>query len=243
MQPSLAELTRAALPAVLAQGPLLAVIVSSENAKAYINHAPLRAVCFCLLYEVVVGVAIKVWKRLEEDTVKLLADAVRSLVGHTWAGLLGVFTPFRRRYLRQLVFDHRDFNVRGLLTIGTYNLRLDQAFVELQVLAIGHAASHLGVAGPLRTLCGQRHEGRRQVGGQHRTRGPNAFSKVQRLVARTRGHVQHLRAGLHASQRDHRVGGGAQPGSDLRRVRIPAGRRGIPVAAGVGLEGLRIGWR
>jgi hypothetical protein len=73
----------------------------------------------------------KVWKRvwdkeLEPRAVKATADMLVSAVETAVSG-------FRRRYLEEVCFRHRWFNVRGLRTQGMHKLELDHVFVELRI--------------------------------------------------------------------------------------------------------------
>ncbi|MCP4701908.1 MAG: NACHT domain-containing protein [Gammaproteobacteria bacterium] len=47
--------------------------------------------------------------------------------------ILGLRSGFRRRYKREVIYEHRFFNVRGLRTTGTFTLELEQVFVELRI--------------------------------------------------------------------------------------------------------------
>jgi hypothetical protein len=40
---------------------------------------------------------------------------------------------FLRAYLRHIFYEHRVFNIKGLRTLGTYNVELEQIFVELRI--------------------------------------------------------------------------------------------------------------
>jgi hypothetical protein len=49
---------------------------------------------------------------------------------------------YRKRYLQHLVYRHRDFDVKGLSTQGTFTLELERVFVDLRVAPLpAHAAS------------------------------------------------------------------------------------------------------
>jgi energy-coupling factor transporter ATP-binding protein EcfA2 len=51
------------------------------------------------------------------------------------------FPTFIRRYNKQLIYEHRVFNVRGLRTKGTFTIELQQVFVDLRI-ASTHNLQH-----------------------------------------------------------------------------------------------------
>ena len=79
---------------------------------------------------VLVGFAWKVWWRLEEKWAKSVAEWIDAQV-RLYGSLL--FSGFRKRYYRQILFRHRVFNVRGLQTQGVFTLELERVFVDLKV--------------------------------------------------------------------------------------------------------------
>jgi energy-coupling factor transporter ATP-binding protein EcfA2 len=105
--------------------------------KDVVKH-PLAAIGLAVLYELFSFVLIfgsKVWKELEPQAVAGAAEWVK-------IAFLNFFSRFRRRYNRQVIYDHRVFNVRGLRTTGTYTLEVEKVFVELRI-----APGHLQQAG------------------------------------------------------------------------------------------------
>ena len=68
----------------------------------------------------------KVWPELEKQAINATADWLLNIVR---IGLSG----FRRRYNKQIYYDHRFFNVRGLRTQGNFTLELERVFVELRI--------------------------------------------------------------------------------------------------------------
>jgi energy-coupling factor transporter ATP-binding protein EcfA2 len=105
--------------------------------KEVVKH-PLAAIGLAVLYELFSFVCIfgsKVWKELESQAVAGAAEWVN-------IAFLNFFSRFRRRYNRQVIYDHRVFNVRGLRTTGTYTLEVEKVFVELRI-----APGHLQQAG------------------------------------------------------------------------------------------------
>jgi hypothetical protein len=84
------------------------------------------------------GFAVKVWKELEDDAVKGVANLLRAfpgkakeivLRGWDWVrGKLARFSPgFRRRYLVELVQEYGLFNYRGLGLINANSLDLNNS--------------------------------------------------------------------------------------------------------------------
>jgi energy-coupling factor transporter ATP-binding protein EcfA2 len=94
----------------------------------------LAAIGLAVLYEILIF-GSKVWKKKEPQAVDAVAEWVT-------VAFLNLFSRFRRRYNRQVIYDYRVFNVRGLRTTGTYTLEVEKVFVELRI-----APGHLQQAG------------------------------------------------------------------------------------------------
>jgi nicotinamide riboside kinase len=94
----------------------------------------LAAIGLAVLYEILIF-GSKVWKKKEPQAVDAAAEWVT-------VAFLNLFSRFRRRYNRQVIYDYRVFNVRGLRTTGTYTLEVEKVFVELRI-----APGHLQQAG------------------------------------------------------------------------------------------------
>jgi energy-coupling factor transporter ATP-binding protein EcfA2 len=95
----------------------------------YVTEHPLLAFGIWLLYEATVfilGFAGKVWQELENSWVKSTAK----FLDH-W--IQGIISRYRKKYFYYLRYQHRDFDVKGLSTLGTSTLELDQVFVELRI--------------------------------------------------------------------------------------------------------------
>jgi energy-coupling factor transporter ATP-binding protein EcfA2 len=102
---------------------------------------------------IVVGaLSTEVWKHLRQSWGKDLAlwidDTVRNL-----------FSRYRRRYLEFLYYQNRDFDVKGLSTLGAYNLELEDVFVDLTIAA---RPVHATTTDPIRTVPAEL-AGRRQI--------------------------------------------------------------------------------
>jgi hypothetical protein len=117
----------------LAQLPLLGGVLitygGSDALLAQIVERPVRALATLVLYEVLIvalGVIQKVWEKLEPGVVTAATDTIRT-------GALNLFSRYRRRYTRHVIYEHRVLNVRGLRSQGSHALWLDRVFVELRV--------------------------------------------------------------------------------------------------------------
>lgn len=67
-----------------------------------------------------------VWEKLKSELVETTAGWVKMTV-------LNLFSRFRRRYNKQIIYEHRVFKVRGLQTKGAYTLEVERVFVELHI--------------------------------------------------------------------------------------------------------------
>lgn len=74
---------------------------------------------------------------LEEIYKKTLADTIlKKLSTFTqWhiENICALFSGFHRHYNKHIIYEHRVFNVRGLRTMGTFTIELEQVFVELRI--------------------------------------------------------------------------------------------------------------
>ncbi len=96
---------------------------------------PLAAAGLTLVYELVIFVwgflGKDIWEELKPDVVKAATDWTKQAI------LNGV-SNFRKRYKKHVLYEHRVFGSRGLLTSGQGMIDLEQVFVELQI-APSHA--------------------------------------------------------------------------------------------------------
>lgn len=110
-------------------GVILAVMGGPPGVLRGVEAHPGRAIAVVAAYQGFVlgaGILKRVWENLEPDV-------VNAVTGFTRSWFLRLVSRFRRHYLRQVIYDHRLFNVRGLRTQGTYALKLNQVFVELRI--------------------------------------------------------------------------------------------------------------
>src|SRR5450755_1911246 len=114
-------------PAVLSV--LAALGIPTGAVTYYLTRHPLQSLAVFLLYELgvfVIGFLGKVWGKLEEPLAEHIATWLKQ-----WA--ISVLSRYHRQYYSYLRYQHRDFDVKGLSTLGTYALELDQVFVELRI--------------------------------------------------------------------------------------------------------------
>jgi len=121
--PFLSRIWPTLMPILVAFGiPATAVVY-------YLTKYPVFALTIFLLYElsvVIIGFLGKVWGKLEDPLAEHVAGWLKQ-----WA--ITLVSRYHRQYYRYLRYQHRDFDVKGLRTLGTYTLELDQAFVELRI--------------------------------------------------------------------------------------------------------------
>ena len=95
----------------------------------YVVAHPWLTVMAVAVYEVIVLIGsflLKIWQQLESRWVDRIADRFDAWVS-------SIFSHYQKQYCQYLIYQHRDFDVKGLTTQGTFTLELDQVFVELSV--------------------------------------------------------------------------------------------------------------
>jgi len=108
-----------------------------------VTDKPWVAAGFFVLYELllfVFGIAVKIWQRLEGSWLDQLSQAIDHFIQRLLAS-------YYRQYKRFFYYEHRDLDVKGLSTQGTFTLDLEQVFVEL---SIDSKPPHRASADPLR---------------------------------------------------------------------------------------------
>lgn len=114
--------------------PFIAIILILAGVPAFIElykttHDLNTSIVFTLVYELIVLVGsfmTKVWQRLEGKWTERLAEKIDK-------AFQGFFSHYKRRYLEFVIYQHRNFDVKGLTTQGPYNLELDKVFVQLTI--------------------------------------------------------------------------------------------------------------
>src|SRR5260370_20541929 len=106
--------------------PPLATAISFAHA---VTQNPGLTIVLVLLYEIIIfiiSIISKIWQKLESPWINQIANwldiRVRSIV-----------SGYQGHYCQYLIYQHRDFDVKGLSTLGTYTLDLDQVFVDLSI--------------------------------------------------------------------------------------------------------------
>jgi predicted NACHT family NTPase len=88
-----------------------------------------------LFVTLITGIASKISQQLEEIWAKRIADWLDMRI-------LAILSGYRRHYLRSLLDQHRNFDTKGLTTLGEYTFDLEEVFVELSIAPIPpHEAS------------------------------------------------------------------------------------------------------
>ncbi len=121
---------------ILIVGASIAAAGGPTGVVDWVKAHPLEAAGIGAGWQVVVfaaGVLAKVWKRLEPEVVEGLAEGVRARYFALGEFVSKVKSRFRRRYLEQVVFEHRDLNFRGLKEQGSYTLEVEHVFIELKI--------------------------------------------------------------------------------------------------------------
>ncbi len=101
---------------------------------------PVMAASVAVLYELGIltwrEIGKPVWTEVWEQELK--PQTIKGLA--TWMNVTirNLFSGFHRQYLQQMIFDHRVFSMRGLLTPGQGALEVEQVFVELHIASSHH---------------------------------------------------------------------------------------------------------
>lgn len=95
----------------------------------------------------------EVWAKVRPNLVDRTANALTFWID-------SLLSRYRKRYLRYVIYQHRNFDVKGLSTQATFTLELEQVFVDVSVAPI---APHEASADMLRKLPPSLQEGRHQV--------------------------------------------------------------------------------
>jgi len=95
----------------------------------FVTEHPLWSLFIALIFAIVVFAVyliVRIWQRLEgpwlDDIAHLIDYKIRSM-----------FSSYHKRYRKYLIYQHRDFDVKGLNLQGPYALELDQVFIELSI--------------------------------------------------------------------------------------------------------------
>ncbi len=119
-------------------GPPTALLTFSHTLKPSV---PITLIIISAyeLFIFIVSIIAKVWKRLEEPWIDQIADGLRTRM--RWA----INRP-KAKYRQFMFYQHRDFYDKGLNTQGEYTLKIEQVFVDLNIISI---PMHQSSADPL----------------------------------------------------------------------------------------------
>jgi energy-coupling factor transporter ATP-binding protein EcfA2 len=117
--------------------PVLVLVLAAFGVPAatitffghFIAEHPLLALIIGLLYEMgllILGFLGQVGRKLQSRWVDRSVEKLDNMIQ-------GSISHYRRYYCQYLYYQHRDFDVKGLTTVGTYTLELDRVFVELSI--------------------------------------------------------------------------------------------------------------
>lgn len=111
--------------------PPLATWLGSLNGLTIpgVTNNPLKVIGLFVLYEfflAILGIAVKIWQRLEGTWLDQLSQAFDHFVQRLLA-------RYYRQYKLFFYYEHRDLDVKGLSTQGIFTLDLEQVFVELSM--------------------------------------------------------------------------------------------------------------
>ena len=101
----------------------------------------------------VAGFFLEVWGRVRPTLVGRAAESTKFWVD-------SLLSRHRQRYLQDVIYDHRNFDVKGLSTQAAFTLELEQVFVDLSLASI---APHEASADMIRKLPKELREGRHQI--------------------------------------------------------------------------------
>lgn len=114
--------------------PFIAIILILAGVPAFIQLYKITndlstSIMLSVIYELLVvfgSFITKVWQRLEGKWTERLAEKLDKSIQN-------LFSHNKRRYLEYVVYQHRNFDVKGLTTQGPYNLELEKVFVQLTI--------------------------------------------------------------------------------------------------------------
>src|SRR5690348_13792313 len=110
--------------------PLATWLVSLEGITIHgLTDNPWSAFALFVVYEIVlalISIGTKIWQRLEGT----FLDHLSQKLEHFARRLISGYDHHYREYFH---YEHRDLDVKGLGTQGTYTLDLEHVFVELRV--------------------------------------------------------------------------------------------------------------
>jgi hypothetical protein len=115
---------------------LLAVIALGAPAVGALTFQVTRNPRDALVFAIacmVIGFMAEVFRKLAPRWTDRVVEAIDAVVGATLSGIVELLMMHRRKYMRHIRFQHRDFDVKGLTTQGVFTLALEHVFVELSI--------------------------------------------------------------------------------------------------------------
>jgi energy-coupling factor transporter ATP-binding protein EcfA2 len=116
-----------ALAALLVVGVPAGVVAAFPEMVAANRALTLAALAAYELLVLGTGLVGRIFRNLEERWTERASDHLDTVLRRR-------LSRFRARYLEHLVFRHRDFDVKGLTTLGSYTLELERVFVDLSLV-------------------------------------------------------------------------------------------------------------
>lgn len=134
----------------------LAIAPLAGGFTEWAQSNPWPAAALLLVWEACVALIAfwqQVWAKVRPTPVDYLANKLTFWIECRLYG-------YRKRYLQDVIYQHRNFDVKGLSTQAAFTLELEQVFVDLSVAPM---APHDASADMLRKLPRELQEGRHQV--------------------------------------------------------------------------------
>jgi energy-coupling factor transporter ATP-binding protein EcfA2 len=95
----------------------------------FVNQHPWWSLLILLgfaIFDFAAYIIARLWQRLEGPWL----DAIAHVIDYR---VRSIFSGYYKRYCKYLIYQHRDFDVKGLSLQGPFGLELDQAFIELSI--------------------------------------------------------------------------------------------------------------
>ena len=127
-------------------------IVFALYFNGWVRQHPWATLVLLVVYELcflIFSFALKIVLHLYEQVTDRWAARVQEY-----------FSNYRKRYLQHLIYRHRNFDVKGLSTQGTYTLKLEQVFVDLSMVP---TTAHQASADPVPALTEPLRTGRHSI--------------------------------------------------------------------------------
>lgn len=132
------DIKKVLISGVLQSPPITLFYLLMEKAV----EQPLLAILLLVTYELVILFLVfskKIWKKVftehyEGILIKTCSEWIINTIDSLINSVKIKLSPFRKHYKKELMFEHRQLNVRGIKTNGTYKLEVESIFVELKII-------------------------------------------------------------------------------------------------------------